>query len=42
MKNKAFYIAPACEQEALEPEKSVLSVSKTEGIDLPDIPEEDF
>jgi len=42
MKTKAFYIAPVCEQEALEPENSVLTVCSTEGIDLPDIPEEDF
>lgn len=42
MKNKLFYTAPLCEQEELEPENPVLSTSTTEGIDLPDIPEEDF
>lgn len=42
MKNKLFYSAPICEQEALEAENPVLSTSTTEGIDLPDIPEENF
>jgi|GEM_PF-1691304 hypothetical protein len=42
MKSKLLYTAPYCEQEVLEPENAVLTVSSTEGIDLPDIPEEDF
>lgn len=42
MKTKAFYIAPMCEQEALEPENSVLTTSTTEGITIPETDEDDF
>ena len=41
MKNKLLYIAPYCEQEALEPENSVLTTSAVD-IDVPDLTEEDF